>query len=143
MLRQITSIALLTSRLINRFQISGTVVKIEALPGKDWISLPITPGTFSFSEKSRREGGNLSYEQELKCNLRAGDPVPPLATLEAAHIIVRIGYNTGELEVIGCPDFPARIATDLDVKQSSTYSLKFTCSTIYRTFKLYIEPTQE
>lgn len=137
MLRQIIGIAVSTNSVINKFDNTQTTVHIEFLPGKDWLPLNITSGTFEFSEKVKTSDAGVMYEQKLKAGIPYAKVDPDIIRrLQYLHLFIRIAYNNDDVEVIGCPDFPAQLTTDLSIIQSSYYKLEFTCNTIYKSFRL-------
>lgn len=138
MLRQIIGIAIATASLVNKFQHTSASAGIEFLPGKDWISLDnLTAGSCEYTEKAKNTDTGVQYEQKIKAEIPQGKLTNTmLHRLENRHLFVRLTYNTGEMQVIGCPDFPAKLTGTLNVKQNGSYKLEFTCNSIYRAFRL-------
>ncbi len=136
MLKQITDISVVTIPMINKFQNTWSFVKIDLLPGKNWIPLKITSGSSEFSEKPKVTDSGVMYEQKIKTEISSSHLDRTILQLEQFHLLVRIIYNDNSIEIIGCPDFPVRLTTELNVKQSSYYKFEFNCSTIYKAFRL-------
>lgn len=137
MLKQIISISVATASMINKFQNTQTIALIEFLPSKAWMTLDVTPGTSEFSEKAKITNAGVTYEQKVKTEIpSARIAKDTVLQFERFHLFVRFTYNNGDVQIIGCPDFPARLTADLSVKKSSYYKLEFACNTIYKSFHL-------
>lgn len=109
-------------------------IDVEFVSGKSWYELQFTPGTGDFSEKSKNSEAGVSYTSELKCNIPGDreDILNDILNLENRELMVRFAYNTGEIKVIGIPDFPVKMTSDLSVNKSGLYKLTFSCDSIYR-----------
>lgn len=140
MLRQIVKVALATRNMINKFNLGGASTKIEFLPGKDWFELTNTPGSFDFTEKTKTESPGVSFEQKLKCNYTRYGRMDDnqVHVWGKSDLFLRLEYNTGEIEIIGCPDFPTHLDYTFSGGKSSLYKFEFTCNTIYRPFSLLV-----
>lgn len=137
MLRQIIGISVATASVIKKIQNTQTTASIEFLSGKNWMMLDVTSGTSEFSEKAKITDAGVEYEQNIKTQIPCARITKDMVLqLEQFHLFVKLTYNNGDEEMVGCPDFPVRLTADLNVKQSGYYKLVFTCSTIYKTFHL-------
>ncbi len=138
MLKQITGISVATLSMINKFQNTRSFVKIDLLPGKNWIPLKITSGSSEFSEKPKITDSGVMYEQKIKTEISSSHLMDRMILqLEQFHLLIQIIYNDNSIEIIGCPDFPVHLTTELNVKQSSYYKFEFSCTTIYKAFRLF------
>lgn len=138
MIRQIINVSLAAMKSVNKFQVGISQVKIEFLPGKSWFLLTHTPGTFDLSEKQKTDASGVLFEQKLKCNYTRYERTDDnrVHYWQMADLLLKVEYNTGETEIIGCPAFPVRLNATLEVGKSTVYKLEFTCSTIYRALSL-------
>lgn len=137
MLRQIIGISVATASVIKKIQNTQTTASIEFLSGENWMMLDVTSGTSEFSEKAKITDAGVEYEQNIKTQIPCTRITKDMVLqLEQFHLFVKLTYNNGDEEMVGCPDFPVRLTADLNVKQSGYYKLVFTCSTIYKTFRL-------
>lgn len=140
MLRQVVKVALATRKMVNKFQVGRSVVKIDFFAGKNWFELTYTPGTLNYTNKSNLASPGVSFEQKLKCNYTrySGKDENRVDVWGESDLFLRLEYNTGEVEIVGCPDFPVRLNSTFDEGDSSVYKLEFVCNTIYRTFTLAV-----
>lgn len=137
MLRQIIGISVATASVIKKIQNTQTTASIEFLSGENWLMLDVTSGTSEFSEKAKITDAGVEYEQNIKTQIPCARIKKDMVLqLEQFHLFVKLTYNNGDEEMVGCPDFPVRLTADLNVKQSGYYKLGFTCSTIYKAFQL-------
>jgi len=140
MLQQITSLAIATPSMFNEFQHTSSVVKIVFLPTKDWVVLDgITSGTIEFSDKTKQTDAGEIHDQKIQAKIPTAKlPNNLLPELGRNSLILRLTYNDGKIEIIGCKEFPVRFQKNASTKQSSYHTLEFTCNTIYEPFRLML-----
>ena len=140
MLQQIISLAIATPSMFNEFQHTSSVVKIGFIPTKEWVVLDgITSGTIEFEDKTKQTDAGEIHDQKIKAEIPTHKlPNHLMAELGRNSLILRLTYNDGKIEIIGCKEFPVRFQKSASVKQSSYHALEFTCNTIYEAFRLIL-----
>lgn len=133
-IQHITRIDIAFINWLNKIRYSPRYINIEFIPGKNWIELGFTPGSGDFSEKSKTTEAGTTYTSELQCKIPGdrNEILNDILNLESRELIVLISYNTGERKVIGMPEFPVKMTSDLSVNKSGLYQVTFSCNSIYR-----------
>lgn len=136
MLKQVVGISILPISFINKSLMNGDVLTVGLLPGKSWFDMHVTSGSIKFTEKSKNDESGVSYTQSCQCNIssNAQEISKQIQQLEKMNLIVKLKYSTGEIKAFGCPEFPARMLADSEVKDSGKYKVDFTCNSIFREF---------
>jgi hypothetical protein len=135
MLQYIISLKVFRSKLLAAFQSSGQWASLTLPPSSQWIDLPFTPGSAKFTEKAVTSDDGVSYDSTLTFS-RSGDSESDtnlMRNLELYGLVVLVAYNTGEIKVVGSPDYPAHLTVEQTTENNNVFLHNIVRSGVYRT----------
>ena len=110
-------------------------VRIEPKPGKSFLPIYATPGSFSYNENPTDEDKGYLFRQVLKVYYPGVEPdtFTFLYNIERRKAIYRITFQNDNQMIVGSMDVPASLKTAFQADQSVGTVLTITCDSDERT----------